>query len=101
MQRGIHEQNIEGAYPSTEVHAPKTKNRKHPGRGAFGQVEPVNYSNAALEQRRRGTMPQRVGGKVPYNRIKSIRYSCDIEAAHPRYLLCLSLAFGVITVVCL
>ena len=66
----------------------------------MGQVEPVNYSNAALEQRRRGTNPAEVWEKYPFYRTKSIRDSCDSEAAHP-YPLCPPLVSGVKMAACL
>lgn len=46
----------------------------------MGQVEPVNYSNAALEQRRKGTNPAKVGKKYLLYQTKSIWESCDSEA---------------------
>lgn len=38
----------------------------------MGQVEPVNYSNAALEQRRKGTNPASMGKKYLLYQMKSI-----------------------------
>jgi hypothetical protein len=34
----------------------------------MGQVEPVNYSNAAIEQRRKGTNPAKMGKTTLFTR---------------------------------
>ena len=79
----FHDQKNEGAPPSTEVSAPKTENPSSPGKAKMGQVEPVNYSNAALEQRRKDTIPAKMGKSYLLYQIKSIWESCDSEAAPP------------------
>ena len=67
----FHEHKLEGATQSTEAIAPspKAKNPSTPGRAKMGQVEPVNYSNAALEQRmKKATTSAEMGKSTIFTR---------------------------------
>ena len=46
----------------------KSKNPSSPSKAKMGQVEAVNYSNAALEQRRKGTNPAKMGKTTFFTR---------------------------------